>query len=91
VTPKRWDLVLAGPARRSIDRLPDRIAAAVLDFLVGPLLQNPFRVGKALRGVLAGVHSARVGVYRVLYEIDEELRTVRVLHVDHRADVYRPR
>ena len=91
MTPKRWDLVVAGPARRSIDRLPDRIAAAVLDFLAGPLAQNPFRVGKELRSVLAEVHSARVGVYRVLYEINEESRTVLVLYVDHRADVYRPR
>lgn len=40
---------------------------------------------------LAGLLSARRGPYRVVYEIDEEQRTVNVLRVDHRTDGYRPR
>ena len=91
MTEAPWDLVVAGPARRAIDRLPDKIALAVLDYLVGPLLENPHRVGKPLRGDLVGLHSARVGAYRIVYEIDEGSRTVRVIYIDHRADVYRPR
>jgi mRNA-degrading endonuclease RelE of RelBE toxin-antitoxin system len=91
VTDPQWDLVVAGPARRAIDRLPDRIALAVLDYLVGPLLENPHRVGKALRGDLAGLHSARVGAYRIVYEIDQDSHTVRVMYLDHRTDIYRPR
>lgn len=86
-----WELVVAGPARRAIDRLPAKVAVAVLDFLLGPLLESPHRVGKALRGDLSGLHSARVGAYRVVYEISDRRRSVTVLHVDHRADVYRPR
>ncbi len=86
-----WDLVVAGPARRAIDRLPEKVAVAVLDFLLGALLDNPHRVGKALRGDLTGLHSARVGAYRVVYEINETDRVVRVVYIDHRADVYRPR
>lgn len=31
----------------------------------------------------------RVGEYRVLYEIDDAERTVTILHVGHRRDVYR--
>ena len=91
MTEAPWDLVVAGPARRTIDRLPWRIALAVLDYLVGPLLENPNRVGKPLRGDLAGLHSARVGAYRIVYEISEINRTVRVIYIDHRADIYRPR
>jgi len=86
-----WDLVVAAPARRVIDRLPEKVAVAVLDFLLGPLRDNPARVGKALRGDLSGLHSARVGAYRIVYEIDAVAATVRVVYVDHRADVYRPR
>ena len=91
MTPPSWSLVVAGPVRRAISRLPAKVAVAVLDFLVGPLLQNPHRVGKALRGDLEGLHAARVGAYRVIYEIEVEARVVRVLFVEHRADVYRPR
>lgn len=91
MTDAPWDLVVAGPARRAIDRLPGKIAIAVLDYLVGPLLENPRRVGKPLRGDLTGLHSARVGAYRIVYQIDEASRTVRVIYIDHRADIYRPR
>jgi mRNA interferase RelE/StbE len=31
----------------------------------------------------------RVGDYRVIYEIDDEQRTVTVLQVGHRRDIYR--
>ena len=91
MTEAPWDLVVAGPARRAIDRLPEKVALAVLDYLVGPLLENPQRVGKLLRGDLAGLHSARVGAYRIVYEIDQAHRTVRVIYIDHQADIYRPR
>jgi mRNA interferase RelE/StbE len=30
----------------------------------------------------------RVGVYRVIYEIDDSQKTITVLHVGHRRDVY---
>ena len=88
---RAWDLVVARSARRAIDRLPSKVAIAVLEFLLGPLVDNPHRVGKPLRGDLSGLHSARVGVYRVVYEIDHRGQQVQVVHIDHRADVYRPR
>ena len=86
-----WGLVVSGPARRAIDRIPAKVAVAVVDFMLGPLIENPHRVGKPLRGELSGLHSARVGAYRVVYEISEDDRMVNVIHIDHRADVYRPR
>lgn len=73
------------------DKLPEGAAAAVVEFITGTLLDNPYRVGKALRRELAGVYSARRGAFCVLSEVDEGHREVTVLRVDHRADVYRPR
>jgi mRNA-degrading endonuclease RelE of RelBE toxin-antitoxin system len=55
------------------------------------LLENPHRVGHAIHHELEGIHSARRGAFRILYEIDDEIRLVTVLRVEHRADVYRPR
>lgn len=91
MTSPPWKLAVAGPAHRAVGRLPSKVAVAVLDFLLGPLSENPHRVGRPLRGDLEGLLSARVGAYRVVYEINDLTRTVTVLHVDHRADVYRPR
>lgn len=87
-----YRLVVAGPVDRRISEvIPEAIAAAVVEFITGELLNNPHRVGKELVEPLQGVWSARRGTYRVLYEIDEASRTVTVVDVDHRAKIYRRR
>ncbi|HLY86266.1 MAG TPA: type II toxin-antitoxin system RelE/ParE family toxin [Gaiellaceae bacterium] len=91
MTEPRWRLVVAPSAVRSLARLPDKAAAAVVEFLLGPLTDSPHRVGHALQRQLEGLHSARRGPYRVVYEIVEATNEIRVLRIDHRADVYRPR
>jgi mRNA-degrading endonuclease RelE of RelBE toxin-antitoxin system len=86
----RYELVLAPPAILALQSgLPEAVAAAVIEFITGALLENPQRVGKPLRGELAGIHSARRGTYRVLYRINQQLREVLVIRIDHRAHVYR--
>lgn len=91
MTRSRWELVVAPSAERSLMRLPEKAAAAVVEFMVGPLTEDPKRVGHRLRGELEGLWAARRGPYRVVYEIEEPAREVRVLRIDHGADVYRPR
>jgi len=72
--------------------LPPDVAAAAAEFITGPLLENPQRVGKALTDELAGVHSARLGRnWRVLYEINDAEHVVIVLDIRPRANAYRPR
>jgi mRNA interferase RelE/StbE len=91
VTRSRWELLVAPTAERSLARLPEKAAAAVVEFMVGPLLENPNRVSRALRGDLEGLWAARRGPYRVVYEIDASAHEIRVLRIDHRSDLYRPR
>jgi mRNA interferase RelE/StbE len=83
-------LEIAGTARRDIGRLPEKYATAIVELLPN-IAANPQRLGKPLRFEWEGKWSARRGPYRVIYAIDEEARTVTVLAVAHRADVYRPR
>ncbi len=85
-----YEIVLTPPALRAIaDRLPEAVAAAVIDFVTGALVEDPQRVGKPLRGELAGVWSARRGTYRLLYRIEDGAREVIVLRIEHRRDAYR--
>jgi len=88
---QRYDLRFLPAARRAIaHQLPEPVAAAVLEFCDQALATNPHRVGKPLFGPLTGCHGARRGTYRIVYRINEDTRTVSILEIDHRADIYRP-
>jgi mRNA interferase RelE/StbE len=77
--------------RRALgERLPEAVASAAYEFMTGPLLREPYRVGKRLLPPSADRFSARRGTYRIIYRIDDDTRTVTVVDVDHCRDVYRP-
>ena len=81
------------PARRAISELlAEDIAAAAVDFITGPLLEAPYRVGKPFRDTLSGFHGARLGTqWRVLYRIDEAKHAVIVQDIRPRSSAYRRR
>ncbi len=91
MTGGRYELVVTAPAARAVqETLPEAVAFAVIDFMTGPLLDNPKQVGAPLRDELEGIWSARRGTYRILYRIDDEAREIIVLRIGHRRDIYRP-
>jgi mRNA interferase RelE/StbE len=88
----RYEVRFQPAARRAnSQRLPETVAAAVLEFCEATLAVSPNRVGKPLFGPLAGCHGTWRGTYRIVYRIDESTRTVHVLDIDHRADIYHRR
>jgi len=86
----RYELGTAPPARRALaGRLPAEIAAAAAEYITGPLLDDPHRVGKPLGAELAGIYSARLGrEWRVPYEIIDSKHLVVVLDIRHRSIAY---
>ena len=88
--PDRYSLTIAPTAWRQLaEVLPEGVAMAADEFIVGPLLNNPHRVGKRLRPPLEDRHTAPRGTYRVIYRIDDENRSVTVVDAAHRRDAYR--
>ena len=78
-------------ALRSLGQLPEKVATAVVQFVFGPLAENPQRVGHELHFELEGKHSARRGEHRIVYEIDDDRRVVVIIAADHRGTIYRSR
>jgi mRNA-degrading endonuclease RelE of RelBE toxin-antitoxin system len=76
-------------ARRLAEQLPEAVATGCLEFIFGPLPNDPHRVGNPLREPFRGQWRARRGEYRLRYRIDDDQRAVYVLDVDHRRDAYR--
>jgi len=84
-----YELRVTGPAQRQLNQLPDGTATAIVEFMLGALVDNPHRVGGPLQRELAGLRSARRGAYRIVYEIDETHKLVIVYRIEHRSTVYR--
>ncbi|TWP35345.1 type II toxin-antitoxin system RelE/ParE family toxin [Leekyejoonella antrihumi] len=81
---------MARPAARALaEVLPEKVATAAYEFITGPLLDNPHRVGKPLEPPLAPAWTARRGTYRILYFLDDAHRVVEVTAIRHRSDAYR--
>jgi mRNA interferase RelE/StbE len=90
VSDSQWRVVVMAPVRREFDRLPLSVAAAVLETL-DAMAENQRRLGKPLMLEHEGRFSARRGPYRIIYELEETERLVRVVAIGHRRDVYRRR
>ena len=85
-----YSLKMTSTVRRQLaENLPEAIAFAAFEFMSGPLLENPKRVGKQLVPPMDDRWSARRGTYRILYRIDEDSREVTVVAVAPRSDAYR--
>ena len=79
-TAEKQIMKLARTAQRAIQRfLRERLAAC----------DDPRQWGKALQGEKRGLWRYRVGDYRLICDIRDEVITVVVLEISHRKDVYR--
>lgn len=87
--PGLYTLRTTPTVRRALsERLPEAVAVAAHEFMTGPLVRQPYRVGKRLAAPLDDRFSARRGTYRIIYRVDDDMRTITVVDVDHRRDIY---
>jgi mRNA interferase RelE/StbE len=85
--PRRYRVELARSAAKELDRLPERDFGAVAR-RIDQLAEEPRPHGAAkLKG--RAEYKLRVGRLRVVYEVDDGARSVRVLLVDDRKQGYR--
>lgn len=83
-----YDIRIVRSADRSLARMP-RTVQGRPDAAVGRLAEDPYPQGSERLSGSDPIYRIRVGDYRLLYTIDEEDRTVTVVRIGHRRDVYR--
>ena len=83
-----YEVEITPEGLRHLNRLPDKIRSAVLATIFDSIAPNPKRAGKALRGELEGLYSARRGEFRVIYEIDDDAGIVLIHRAQYRRRVY---
>jgi len=82
-----YRVVYKPAAGRDVDKLPRHVLPELRE-AVAALAANPRPHGcKKLRGA-SGMWRIRVGTYRVVYEIDDAARVVRIARAGHRREIY---
>ncbi len=85
-----WRIDLTQSARDSLAKLDPSVAKRIVSFLrtrIAPAA-DPRALGKALRGPLRDYWRYRVGDYRLICDIQDQVLRVLVVAVGNRKDVY---
>jgi len=53
------------------------------------LSENPYKYGKKLKSPEIGTYRLQVGDYRVIYDIEDIEKSVLILHIGHRKNIYK--
>jgi mRNA interferase RelE/StbE len=85
-----YRISIPGKAQRSLNQLPEKVREAAYAFIMGPLAENPQRVGHPLNAPFQGQYTACRASYRITYRILEDQVLVEIVRVAHRSDLYRP-
>lgn len=76
-------------AEKEIQKLPSSVILKIVPVIEG-LSKNPRPAGsKKLQGSKENIWRIRIGDYRVVYLIAEEVKIVEVRRVGHRKDIYK--
>ena len=83
-----YDVLLASQAERDLRRLPPQVFRRIVAEIKGLASEPRPRGCRKLAGS-ENDYRVRVGDYRVLYEILDGPKEVRIYRVGHRREVYR--
>ena len=81
---------LTDKAKKDLKKLDKHTAALILGWIRKNLenCENPRLYGKRLTANLSGQWRYRIGDYRLLAQIEDEIITILILNVGHRRDIY---
>jgi mRNA interferase RelE/StbE len=86
-----WTIQFSTRATREIEKLDRSVQKQIRQFLrerIAPA-NNPRVFGHALTGELGDLWRYRVGDYRLICKIQDEIVTILVVRVGHRREIYR--
>jgi mRNA interferase RelE/StbE len=81
-----YKITISKIAQKQLDKLPDNLALRLIES-VYTLANDPRPVGcKKLKG--RDGYRIRVGDYRIIYEIMDNILVINVVKLGHRKDIY---
>lgn len=86
-----YKLVVDDKAKKQLKKIDHTQGQIIVNWIDKNLVgtENPRQYGKSLSGSLKEFWRYRVGSYRILAKIDDNVVTIFVIDIDHRNKVYR--
>lgn len=85
-----WQIRFSKTADKSLRKLDRSITSSILDELENvSKLRDPRSRGKGLKHNLSGLWRYRVGDYRIICNIEDEVLVILVIDIAHRRDIYK--
>lgn len=81
-----YKLHISAQARNKLKQISKRKRKAVVEALE-EIKEDPY-LGKPLKRELTERYSYKLGVYRIIYKVNEKDRVAEIITVGHRATVY---
>jgi len=83
-----YSIELKKSVEKDIRKIPKKEIRRIVEAMEG-LAKEPRSSGSMKIKATERTYRIRVGDYRVIYQIDDEEKTVLVTHIRHRKDAYR--
>ncbi len=85
-----WKIEFDSDVEKDLKKLGHTAQKRIIKFLKEKItpVQDPRIYGKALCGNLLGLWRYRVGDYRVISKIEDDVFTVLIIKVGHRKEIY---
>lgn len=84
-----WTINYDEKVEKDFKKLFSEIKIRIIKYINEKIAINPLELGGELKGNLQGLRKYRVGDYRIICAIREDIVTVLVLSVGHRKDIYK--
>ncbi len=86
----KYKVAYTKTAVKQFKKMDKKIAALILSYIEDKLVdcENPRLYGKALRGDLSDIWRYRIGSYRILAKIEDDILLITVVELGHRKEIY---
>jgi len=86
----KYKLSINERTKKSLEKMDRSIAKSILKWMKENLLdcENPRLLGEPLKGEFKGYWKYRKGDYRILVDINDGIKIIEIIKIDHRKQMY---
>ena len=84
-----YTITINPSALKELSKLP-KVTIKKAEKAIDSLANNPRPIGvKKLKDTKEDLYRVRVGDYRIIYSIEDEIKIIDILRIGHRKDIYK--